>query len=187
MPEPTIEDLDSKMGIIQLEPAKLKITRSEHSGADSEQSPLAQSSGPQGDSETIHGPVLPKEISDVRTKTFDQRFEELNRVPLFMRELDDSDGADGINTPLEALRSLAYEGEPHEIATNLKDNGNDSYRTKQWKDAIEYYGDALNLKCGRNEIDEACYVNRAACHLELRTLQRFLVVGIWRGKTDSVR
>lgn len=37
-----------------------------------------------------------------------------------MTKLDNSDGDGGENVELEALKALAYEGEPHEIAENFK-------------------------------------------------------------------
>lgn len=119
-------------------------------------------------------PQLPDAIADVRDKSFDERFAELNRVPLFMRELDETDGKDGENRELEALKSLAYEGEPWEVATSFKENGNESFRAKEYKDAIQYYTKALQLKCGRDDIDEICHVNRAACNLELQNYGKVL-------------
>lgn len=120
------------------------------------------------------GPEIPKEIKDVKEQSLDERFAELNRIPLFMRELDETDGANGENTSLEALKSLAFDGEPWEIAISFKENGNDSFKHKSYRDAIEHYTKALQTKCGRAEIDEVCYVNRAACNLELENYGRVL-------------
>lgn len=87
---------------------------------------------------------------------------EMNKVPLFMRQYDNTD-----NVALEALQSLAYDGTPTEVAENFKNQGNDAYATKMYKDAIEFYTKAIGANAG-NVINEACYANRAACHLALQ-------------------
>ncbi|KAK9377865.1 uncharacterized protein V1513DRAFT_435452 [Lipomyces chichibuensis] len=68
---------------------------------------------------------------------------DLNRLPLFMTEVDTTDGEGGSNLALEALQALAYEGTPFEIASNFKAQGNDCFKLKQYKDAAEYYGKAI--------------------------------------------
>ena len=40
-----------------------------------------------------------------------------------MTKLDETDGDGGENVNLEALKSLAYEGDPDEIASNFKNQG----------------------------------------------------------------
>ncbi|KAK9320337.1 hypothetical protein V1517DRAFT_329644 [Lipomyces orientalis] len=146
----------------------------------------------------------------------------LNRLPLFMTELDTTDGGGGSNTALEALQALAYEGTPFEIASNFKTQGNDCFKLKQYKDAAEYYGKAIAAGSKKDtkkedssgnaenekieEIVDAkqdpgtrilvhsdnygeeteietenlkrlvttCYLNRAACNLELRNYRRVI-------------
>lgn len=145
----SIEELDDRLGII-----KLRSPRKDQQTEDSTTGSI--------------GPLLPKEIDEVRSKTFDERFAELNRIPLFMRELDETDGADGENVELEALKMLAHDGEPWENASSCKENGNDCYKARQYGEAVTHYSNALALKCGRDDIDETCYANRAACNLELQ-------------------
>jgi tetratricopeptide (TPR) repeat protein len=95
------------------------------------------------------------------------------------------------NDDLEALRALAYEGTPLEVATGFKERGNESFKEKGWKDAKEFYSKGINVllievrkrqkstpeeeeKEDKEEVKrevgvlEACLVNRAACHLELK-------------------
>ncbi|CUM66114.1 uncharacterized protein PRCAT00003770001 [Priceomyces carsonii] len=117
-------------------------------------------------------PELPPQLSELSNKTSKEVMEELNRLPFFMTELDETDGAGGENTNLEALKSLAYDGEPDEIATNFKNQGNDCYKAKQYKNAVEYYTKGLDIECGVEDIDKALYLNRAACNLELRNFRR---------------
>ena len=50
-----------------------------------------------------------------------------------MTKLDETDGDGGENVNLEALKSLAYEGDPDEIASNFKNQGNNCYKFKNTK------------------------------------------------------
>lgn len=86
-----------------------------------------------------------------------------------MTKLDNSDGDGGENVELEALKALAYEGEPHEIAENFKKQGNDLYKVKRFRDARELYSKGIDVKCQVNTINESLYANRAACELEIKT------------------
>ncbi|EDO16486.1 hypothetical protein Kpol_513p2 [Vanderwaltozyma polyspora DSM 70294] len=117
-------------------------------------------------------PILPPQLSDFKDKTTDEVFEELNRMPFFMTKLDDTDGDGGSNVTLDALKALAYEGEPHEIAGNFKNQGNDLYKVKRFRDARELYNKAIDVKCDDDKINESLYANRAACELELKNYRR---------------
>ena len=156
---------------------------------------------------------LPPEMEKHQITSVDELLTSLNRIPLFMTEIDETDGAGGENTELEALKALAYEGTRLEVATNFREQGNECARAKQWSDAREFYSKALSalsghfqseeepeidlgvggpssepgkivgelndeddLELDRSEeerkekaIEEACYVNRALCNLELST------------------
>ncbi|KAK9450972.1 uncharacterized protein V1518DRAFT_412205 [Limtongia smithiae] len=164
-------------------------------------------------------------------QTTEELLESLNRLPLFMTDLDMGDGDGGSNIALEALQALVYEGTPLEIAKNFKAQGNECFATKQYKDAVEFYSkaikaglekrpaykegeariadvtekvegqdratvDALDAKLsGTKKIEIAtahkadededieeqllelvttCYLNRAACNLELKNFRRVL-------------
>jgi len=108
----------------------------------------------------------------------------LNKTPLFMTNLEENDD-------LEALKALAYEGTPLEVATGFKERGNESFKGRGWKDAREFYDKGINILLAevrkrqkateaerqaedkeevKKEIGvlEASLVNRAACHLELK-------------------
>lgn len=113
-------------------------------------------------------PTLPPCLAETVDKSVDDVVKELNRLPFFMTELDDSDGKGGENVELEALKSLAYEGEPHEIATNFKNQGNDCYKSKQFKNAVGFYTKGLEVSCDDDQINIALRLNRAACNLELK-------------------
>lgn len=105
---------------------------------------------------------------------------------------------------LDALRALQYEGTPAEIAQGFKEQGNEVVKMKRWKDGREYYSKALTVlaqrkkvrslkspdEAGENaaiaedeaeigkqkELEEACYVNRALCHLELSMFSKSPIV-----------
>ncbi|KAG9234933.1 putative Hsp70/Hsp90 co-chaperone CNS1 [Amylocarpus encephaloides] len=128
------------------------------------------------------GPQVPPGMAAMRNKSGAEILAELNKSPLFMTDLEENDD-------LEALKALAYEGSPGEVAANFKERGNESFREKGWRDAKEFYGKAIEVllievrrrqKEGGSTKDEdqdqvkkevgileACLVNRGACHLEL--------------------
>jgi len=156
--------------------------------------------------------AMPPSMSNTNKYTTDELLSELNRSPLFMTSLDDTE-----NPALEALKALAYEGTVGEVAGNFREQGNECARAKQWTDARQYYDKALAvvkhgvpkpevneaLQFGddeappqvdwlenkpedgagevkeevdpiveakkEREIEEACFVNRALCNLELST------------------
>ncbi|GAA6061365.1 hypothetical protein JCM10212_005819 [Sporobolomyces blumeae] len=105
-------------------------------------------------------------------------------VPLFMRSLpselggtlDDSstragvkDGQTDPSDTLAALQALAYEGDPSEIAEGFRQQGNDLFKARKFRDAMGFYSRAID-ECGPSlDVDErrTLYSNRAACNLEL--------------------
>lgn len=124
----------------------------------------------------------------------DELLKEMNRVPLFMTSLDETDGEGGENTMLEAIKALAYEGTKAEVAENFRQQGNEAARAKLWTDAREFYTKAIQTVRGQlqttdaeedpsikvteepdpeaeaekeNAILEACLTNRALCNLEM--------------------
>jgi hypothetical protein len=131
-------------------------------------------------------PSLPPALEAVRGKSSDEILAELNKMPLFMTDLEENDD-------LEAIRALAYEGTPAEVAQGFKERGNECFQAKQWKDAKEFYEKGILVVqaeerkrttgvvpkdqekpsedkdeiAKEKSIWEVCLVNRAACHLEL--------------------
>ena len=126
-------------------------------------------------------PSLPPAMAAMKDKSGEDILKDLNKHPLFMTELEEND-------ELEALKALAYEGSPAEVAQGFKERGNESFKDNGWKDAKEFYGKAIQVllievrrrqagektEVGEDEIKteieilEACLVNRAACHLALK-------------------
>lgn len=60
-------------------------------------------------------PELPPSIAAVRNVTVDEFLKAMNKMPLFMTELDEQGMDGGDNLELEALKALVYEGEPDEV------------------------------------------------------------------------
>lgn len=134
-------------------------------------------------------PLLPPQLSDFKYKNVDDFVTDLKKMPFFMTELDDVNDED--NAELEALKAMSYEGKPHEIADNFKTQGNDCYKVKKYKDAVDYYTQAITVQI-EGSIDKkfdseeerkveadllktvqiAAYSNRAACNLELKNYRR---------------
>ncbi len=80
-----------------------------------------------------------------------------------------------------------------EIAQGFRERGNEMARAKMWKDGKEFYGKGIAVLTQKDqeqgdndlstdihnatqedakkmkEIEEACYINRALCNLELST------------------
>lgn len=142
------------------------------------------------------GPALPPAMEGLRGHTVDDVYKMINRTPLFMTTLDETDGEGGENVELEAIKALMHEGTTAEIAGNFREQGNEQAKAKRWKDAKAFYDQALAaLKNPKRkfeaeqgvadldvvevdeaaeekkerQIEEACYVNRALCNLELST------------------
>ena len=83
---------------------------------------------------------------------------------------------------------MQYEGTKAEIAKGFKEQGNEMVKTKQWKDAKEFYAKGIAVLTTKGaddkwekpgdpelevekekELEEQIYVNRALCNLELGT------------------
>ncbi len=97
------------------------------------------------------------------------------------------------------MRALQYEGTPAEIAQGFKEQGNEMAKAKRWMDGKEFYTKGIAVLCQKHkgepeaaheplavqsqadaenelrkeqELEEACFVNRALCNLELSTRER---------------
>ncbi len=136
--------------------------------------------------------AIPPGMHRMKEYTADELLREMNRVPLFMTSMDQTDGDDGENIELEALKALAYEGTRAEIAQNFREQGTELIRNeKRYREARDYYTKALQaLKAPspdpdpeqrpkiieideeaeakkERSIEEVCLVNRALCNLEM--------------------
>ncbi|CAK96649.1 uncharacterized protein An08g08690 [Aspergillus niger] len=115
-------------------------------------------------------PQMPPAMEAVSTHTTDELAEILNRTPLFMTDINKAYDEKGENPMLDAIRALQNEGTRGDVAQNFREQGNEAAREKRWVDAKEHYskGIAVLLAKEDKEAEEACYINRALCHLELK-------------------
>lgn len=96
---------------------------------------------------------------------YDEIIQRLESTPLFMRDLPDDASQD---PTLAALQSLLYEGTPDEVAQNFKEQGNEAFKEKRTRDALNFYSQGIAAKPADNAVLEALLCNRAACNLELQ-------------------
>lgn len=111
-------------------------------------------------------PALPPGLAELNAVPRHVFLKEMERHPLFMHSLDATDTED--NLELEALKALAYEGTPLEIAQNFKAQGNEAFHERRYRDALEFYTKGLAAKSGDSQLDSTLLLNRAAVNLELR-------------------
>ena len=143
----------------------------------------------------VAAPDMPPAMVEIKKQSVDEVLAEMNRMPLFMTTLDETDGEGGENPLLEAMKALAYEGTRYEVAENFRQQGNECARAKMWTDAKEFYdkaiaalkgpqrkpdpdadaggGQVIEVELDEEEeakkekvVEEASYVNRALCNLE---------------------
>ncbi|KAI9666585.1 MAG: hypothetical protein M1821_004521 [Bathelium mastoideum] len=86
---------------------------------------------------------LPPTMVDAKQHTADDVLTMLNKMPLFMTELDETDERGNENTALEAIKAMAYEGSRAEQAENFRQQGNEHARVRNWSDAREFYTRAI--------------------------------------------
>ena len=55
-----------------------------------------------------------------------------------------------------------------EIAENFKEQGNDYYKGKRYREALGFYTQGVDAKPENSKLLEALLCNMAACNLELR-------------------
>ncbi|OCF39601.1 TPR repeat protein [Kwoniella heveanensis CBS 569] len=89
----------------------------------------------------------------------------LDSTPLFMRETPKEGETSDV---LEALRTLVFEGEGDEIATNCKNHGNELHSQKSFSEAIKAYTSGLEAHPSDQSLRISLLNNRAACHLLLK-------------------
>ncbi|KAL8924520.1 MAG: hypothetical protein Q9208_003995 [Pyrenodesmia sp. 3 TL-2023] len=145
-------------------------------------------------------PPLPPAMESVRSYSADEVVRMMKKTPLFMTNLEEVSGGDeGMHPPLrdnednielEALRALQYEGTRAEVALGFKERGNEMVAEKRWTDAKEFYTKGILAlkappkeeasaedqaqKAEQRKLEEACYINRALCNLELQNFRSTL-------------
>lgn len=103
----------------------------------------------------------PQLLSDAEIK---QKISALDNVPLFMKSLPSDDTDDAV---IAALQNLAYSGTPDEIAQNFKEQGNEYFKGKRYREALGFYNQGVDARPTDPKLQETLLLNRAACNLEL--------------------
>ncbi|KAG6833609.1 hypothetical protein H0H87_004236 [Tephrocybe sp. NHM501043] len=98
-------------------------------------------------------------------KDLDAAMAAFDSLPLFMKSLPTDDTED---TTLAALQSLIHEGTPDEVALNFKEQGNEYFKGKRYREALGFYTQGVDAKPTDATLREALLCNRAACNLELK-------------------
>ncbi|KAL6931589.1 related to Hsp70/Hsp90 co-chaperone CNS1 [Hanseniaspora guilliermondii] len=139
-------------------------------------------------------PALPPQLSEFQNKSTSEVLEELNKMPFFMNSLPSDMEADESFQALEALRAMNYEGNPTDMITNFKNQGNEMFKAKNYKDARAFYQRGLDIDAQNYNPDEdtveadennkpfdinefnlikaVVYSNKAACELSLKNYRR---------------
>ncbi|KAF9248473.1 hypothetical protein DTO006G1_7854 [Penicillium roqueforti] len=131
-----------------------------------------------------NAPELPPAIAAIQSHSSEELMAMMNKTPLFMTDIDKAGDEKGENVLLDALQALQNEGTRGEVANSFKGQGNEAVQGLKWIDAKEFYTKALaviNAKEDKWEapedpeeeaallrkLEEASYINRALCNLEL--------------------
>ncbi|WFD30749.1 HSP70/90 co-chaperone [Malassezia sp. CBS 17886] len=105
----------------------------------------------------------------------DAQLRSFDEVPLFMKTLPKDDaGADSTNTAVDALQALAFEGPPDEAAETCKEQGNEYFRARRFREALGFYRQGLDAQPDDARLRETLFLNSAACNLELQNYGRAL-------------
>ncbi|KAL3444661.1 hypothetical protein BJX65DRAFT_283051 [Aspergillus insuetus] len=135
--------------------------------------------------ESTPAPKLPPAMAAVDSHTTDELADILNKTPLFMTDISKAGDEHGENIMLDALRALQNEGTRGEVAQGFREQGNEAAKEKRWVDAKEFYTKAIAVLRAKEskwdapedeeeerkllrQVEEASYINRALCHLELK-------------------
>ncbi|OJJ49071.1 hypothetical protein ASPZODRAFT_1392365 [Penicilliopsis zonata CBS 506.65] len=130
-------------------------------------------------------PHMPPAMASVKSHTAAELMDMMNKTPLFMTDLENAGDEKGENVLLDALRALQNEGTRGEVAQNFREQGNEAAREKRWIDAKEFYTKSITVVMAKTdqwekpedaekekkmlrEAEEASYINRALCNLELK-------------------
>ena len=72
-----------------------------------------------------------------------------------------------------------------EIAQNFKEQGNEYFRGKRYREALGFYTQGVDAKPDDVQLKEALVLNRAACNLELRVSFLFYLTCFVRGCVEN--
>ncbi|KAJ5781919.1 uncharacterized protein N7518_010402 [Penicillium psychrosexuale] len=131
-----------------------------------------------------NAPELPPAIAAIQSHSSEELMAMMNKTPLFMTDIEKAGDEKGENVLLDALQALQNEGTRGEVANSYKGQGNEAVQGLKWIDAKEFYTKALTVINAKEDkweapedpeeeaallrkLEEASYINRALCNLEL--------------------
>ncbi|KAE8151772.1 hypothetical protein BDV25DRAFT_152126 [Aspergillus avenaceus] len=129
-------------------------------------------------------PKMPPVMASIRSHTTEELADMMNKTPLFMTDISKAGDEKGENTFLDAIQAIQNEGTRGEVAQSYREQGNEAAQEKRWADAKEFYNKAIAVVLAKEnkwdkpenadeekkllrQVEEASYINRALCHLEL--------------------
>ncbi|XP_046551582.1 tetratricopeptide repeat protein 4-like [Haliotis rubra] len=93
---------------------------------------------------------------------------DIDGHPAFMTSQDDLDLTKPLHPAVEGLMAIKYESEnPTARADSYRDDGNDNFKKKNYRIAIENYAEAIRSKSPDKKLNAVCYTNRAAAQYHL--------------------
>ncbi|XP_054710563.1 DNA polymerase interacting tetratricopeptide repeat-containing, protein of 47 kDa-like [Uloborus diversus] len=101
--------------------------------------------------------------------------EEMEKHPMFMSKAV-KEGQD-LPPLVEALQQLKYDPDtnsPEELAKSYKEDGNQNFKRKKYRWAVDAYTKGLEQKSGDNEVNAQLYTNRAAAHYHIGNFKKAL-------------
>lgn len=102
-------------------------------------------------------------------KTDEEYFKEWDETPLFMQQLPQDPQS---NQTLSALSALLYDGTSLEQSINFKNQGNQSFKQNQFKDALAFYQKSLDCKSMDLKLDSIILSNRAKVHFRMKNYRK---------------
>ncbi|RWS16435.1 tetratricopeptide repeat containing cytosolic Fe-S cluster assembly factor-like protein [Dinothrombium tinctorium] len=101
--------------------------------------------------------------------------EEFEKHPIFMTK-SPSENAE-LPPLVEAIQQLKYDSEVNsrtELALNYKEDGNQNFKHRKYRWAIDSYSEGIKQNCDDNSLNSQLYANRAACHFHLKNYRSSL-------------
>ncbi|RWS24171.1 tetratricopeptide repeat containing cytosolic Fe-S cluster assembly factor-like protein, partial [Leptotrombidium deliense] len=101
--------------------------------------------------------------------------EEFEKHPIFMTKAPNDN--DELPPLVEAIQQLKYDPEVNskaDLALNYKEDGNENFKLKKYRWAIDSYTEGIKLNAEDNVLNSQLYANRAACHFHLKNFRSSL-------------
>jgi len=100
----------------------------------------------------------------------------MSKHPFFMKKAPEP--GDELSPLMQGMQLLKYdpdENTAEELALNYKEDGNYNMKFKNYRIAIIAYTEALNQKCGNDEIQATLYNNRSTANFFLKNYRSSLI------------